>query len=67
MFKNLNLKNTHTHRRCGGGGLLKPCLFYKNHQEMHQLPIIAVTNYSKLSVLNTNSFSYNCGDRNSKI
>ena len=66
MFKNLNLKNTHTHQRCGERGLLKPCLFYKKHQEMHQLPIV-VTNYPKLSVLNTNSFSYYGGDRKSKI
>ena len=61
MFKNLNLKTTHTHQRCGERGWLKPCLFYKKHQEMYQLPIIVVRNYPKLNVLNTNSFSYNCG------
>ena len=51
MFKNLNLKNTHTHQRDGEGGLLQPCLFYKKHQGTYQFPITAVTSYPKLSVL----------------
>ena len=50
MFKNLNLRNTHTYQRCGEG-LLKPCLFHKKHQGTYLFPITAVISYPKLSVL----------------
>lgn len=50
MFKNLNLRNTHTYQRCGEG-LLKPCLFHKKHRGTYLFPIIAVISYPKLSVL----------------